>query len=129
MEPVAGVLDTSAIVARHQEDASIVLPDQAAISTVTLVELHAGVRGAANEHARRVRQRQLSFVEARFEPLPVDEDVARHAGRIRADARRAGHKAALADVLIAATAVAQGVAVYTRDRDFERLSGVDVVIV
>jgi len=37
--------------------------------------------------------------------------------------------AALADVLIAATAVARGVAVYTRDRDFERLSGVDVVIV
>lgn len=129
MEPVAGVLDTSVIVARSKEDASIVLPDQAAISTVTLVELHAGVLSAPNDDARRARQRQLSLVEARFEPLPVDEDVARHAGRIRAEARRAGHKAPLADLLIAATAVARGVAVYTRDRDFERLPGVDVVFV
>jgi len=59
--------------------------------------------------------------------LPVTEAIADLAGRIGAAAKQAGYNVELADVLIAATARAHGLAVVTLNRKhFERL-GVELV--
>lgn len=106
---------------------SVGLPETAAISIVTLCGLHHGVL-IANDRQRAGRLATLAMAERRFRPLPLDERVPPHYGRILADARRAGRRPRTADALIAATAAANELPVYTRDRDFVGLSGVDVVL-
>ena len=49
-------------------------------------------------------------------------------GAIVAGARAASRQPRTADALIAATAVAHGLPVYTRDANFEGLPGVEVVV-
>jgi predicted nucleic acid-binding protein len=120
---VRGLLDTSVIVA-----ASRPALDEAAISAMTLAELHYGVLHARTDQQRAMRLRRLALVESEFDPIPIDGDVARAYGAILAGARAIGKRPSMADALIAATAAAPGLAVYPRDRDFEGLPGVDVVV-
>jgi toxin FitB len=121
---VRGLLDTSVIVAGARPDL-----DEAAISAMTLAELHYGVLRARTGVERAARLRRLAVVESAFDPLPIDDDVARAYGAIVSGARAAGRRPRTVDALIAATAVAHGLAVYTRDGDFVGLPGVDVVLV
>jgi predicted nucleic acid-binding protein len=95
---------------------------------MTLAELHYGVLRARTDGERALRLRRLALVESEFDPLPIDGDVARAYGAIVAGARATGKRPKTADALIAATAAAHGLAVYTRDADFEGLPGVDVVV-
>lgn len=115
MEPVKGILDTSVVIAGSADR----LPDESAISTVTLAELHFGTLVARSAHDRKLRLRRLTEVESRFDALPVDEAVARSYGALAHSVVEAGRKprARVMDILIAATAHAHGVALYTRDRD------------
>jgi predicted nucleic acid-binding protein len=122
---VRGLLDTS-IVIGGPRPAEV---DEACISAMTLAELHFGVLHAPDGATRAVRLQRLAFVESAFEPLPIDGDVARAYGTIVAGARAAGRRPRTAGALIAATAAANGLTVYTRDRDFEGLPGVQAVIV
>lgn len=60
--------------------------------------------------------------------LPVDMQVAVHYGRIAADARRLlGRRIGVGDGLIAATAVAHRLSLYTRDGDLDTLPGVHAI--
>lgn len=120
-----GLLDTSVIVSAEVEVER--LPDEAAISTMTLAELHYGVLRARTPDQRVERLRRLALVESEFEPLVIDEAIARAFGAMMAAAREDGLRPRTADVLIAATAVAHGLPLYTRDRDFEKLRSVQVV--
>jgi predicted nucleic acid-binding protein len=120
---VRGLLDTSVIVGGSRPDL-----EEAAISAMTLAELHYGVLRAQTDGQRALRLRRLALVESEFDPLPIDSDVARAYGAIVARARAAGRRPRTADALIAATAAAHGLALYTRDRDFEDLPGVEVVM-
>lgn len=109
------LLDTSAVIA----DASVLTlaPDQtAAISVITLGELNAGVRLAADARSRALRQARLSAVRSAFEPIPVDEIVAEHYGEIRARARSNNRTSKAADLLIIATAAATGRILRTLDQ-------------
>ena len=110
-----GILDTSVVIATEP----ISLPDEGAISAATLAELHFWVHLAKSDQARRDRIRRLAEIEARFEPLPVDAAVARSYGSLAHTVLTAGRKprARAMDILIAATAHAHGVALFTRDRD------------
>ena len=100
-----------------------------AISVVTLCELHHGVLVASDER-RPGRLLTLTMVERRFSPLPVDNAVAPRYGRLVAEARRLhGARPRVADALIAATAVANRLPLYVRDRDFERIPGPELVFV
>jgi predicted nucleic acid-binding protein len=121
--PVRGLLDTSVVVAGPRPAV-----DHAAISAMTLAELHYGVLRARTGEQRALRLRRLALVESEFDPLPIDGDVARAYGAIVAGARAAGRRPKTADALIAATAAAYGLSVYTHDADFEGLPGVDVVV-
>jgi predicted nucleic acid-binding protein len=127
---VKGVLDTSVFIAGEQgrpldED---LLPDEAAVSVITLAELELGVHLATTGGVRAQRIATLVAVQSTYVPLPVDGAVASAFAEIVAAARVAGAKARVQNAWIAATAKAHGVAVYTQDADFDGL-GVTVVTV
>jgi predicted nucleic acid-binding protein len=121
-----GLIDTSVVVEleRVERDA---LPGELAISAVTLAELAAGPHATADPAERARRQDRLQRAEATFEPLPVDAPVARAFGRIYAAVAATGRKARgrrLLNLLIAATAVAADLPIYTRNvDDFKGLDG------
>lgn len=108
------------------------LPVTIAVSAVTLAELAAGPHATADPAERARRQDRLQRAEAAFEPVPVDRAVARAYGLVYAAVAGAGRKAhgrRAIDLLIAATAVASGLPLYTRNRkDFEELDGLLEVV-
>lgn len=122
-----GLLDTSVFIAREQARPLAKLPDEGAISVLTLAELHLGVLLAPDPGVRAQRLKTLALVERSFDPIDVDEHVARAFAELVARARRKGRRPRVIDALIAATAKVHGLTVYTQDKDLERLPGVRVV--
>jgi predicted nucleic acid-binding protein len=114
-----GLLDTSVVVELEQIDATS-LPVEVAISAVTMAELAAGPHAASDANERARRQDRLQRAEAAFDPLPFDGEAARAYGRIYAaviaQGRMARGSRAL-DLLIAATACAAQMPLYTRNPD------------
>lgn len=114
-----GLLDTSVVIDWHDPAVIQVLPDQMAISAITAAELAAGplLAGCAAEAARR--QARLQEVEAKFEPIPFDGAAARSYGLVVAAVVGGGRKprSRFADLLIAATAHANGLDLYTRNAE------------
>lgn len=78
---------------------------------------------------RAQRLRTLALVERDFQPLPVDDSVARTFAEIVADARRKHRQPRVVDALIAATAIANDLPLYSQDRDFELMPGVNLVLI
>ena len=107
------------------------LPDEVAVSTVTLAELAAGPIAAADPTERARRQDRLQRVEATCDPIPFDVAAARAYGRIYGSVVAAGRKARgrrAVDLLIAATALASDLPLYTRNPDdFAGLADVEIV--
>jgi len=124
-----GLLDTSVFVGQEQERELGRLPDEAAISVMTLAELHVGVLLATGPRIRAQRLRTLARVERTFDPLPVDAAVSRIFAEIVADVRRKRRHPRIVDALIAATAAARDLPLYSQDRDFELMPGVDLVLI
>lgn len=122
-----GLLDTSVFIAEESGRPRGELPESAAISVITLAELHFGVLMADDPDVRAQRLRTLSSVEATFDPLPIESNVARVFAPIVAEARRQGRRPKIMDTWIAATAVAHDLPVYTQDDDFEGIPRVKVV--
>jgi predicted nucleic acid-binding protein len=125
-----GILDTSVFIAGEGERPLAVerLPDEAAVSVVTLAELQLGVHMAVDVGVRAKRLETLRAVQATYVALPIDEAVAAAFAELVATARRAGHRPKVQDTWIAATARANAAAVYTQDRDFDDLDvGVEQV--
>jgi predicted nucleic acid-binding protein len=129
-EASRGVLDTSVLI-DHDLIAAERLPDESAITAVTLAELAAGPHATEDKHERARRQDRLQWATATWDPLPFDSDSARIYGRIFAAARAAGQssRARFADLLIASTAAANGLPLYTRNpSDFAALQGILKVV-
>lgn len=102
------------------------------MSAVTMAELAAGPHATEDPDERARRQDRLQRAEATFDPLPVDVGVARAYGRVYAAVVAGGRKARgrrALDLLIAATALASGLPLYTRNPDdFPDLAGeLDIV--
>jgi tRNA(fMet)-specific endonuclease VapC len=109
------VLDTSTVILlRRIEDVSL-LPAEPLITAVTLAELSVGPLVARDAQERAGRQAHLQQAEADFDPLAFDASAARAFGRVAASLRRAGRKttARAYDAMIAATAIANDLPVYT----------------
>lgn len=131
--PERGLLDTSMLVDLDEIDVSA-LPTTVAVSALTMAELAAGPHATDDPEERGRRQDRLQRAEATFDPLPFDGEAARAHGRVVASVMAAGRKARGAravDLLIAATALSAGLALYTRNGDdFRALDGlVEVVVV
>ena len=129
-EATRGLLDTSVVI-DHDVIDSALLPDESAISAVTLAELAAGPHATENKDERARRQDRLQWATATWEPLPFDAESARMYGRMFAAARASGQtsRTRLADLLIASTAAANGLPLYTRNSaDFEALKRILKVI-
>jgi len=128
-----GLLDTSVIIDLEHVNVEQ-LPVEAAISAITMAELAAGPHATQDSNERARRQDRLQRAEAVFDPLPFDADASRAYGRIYAAVAAAGRKARGAravDLLIAATACAADLPIYTRNPDdFDGLHDlVDVIVI
>ena len=110
-----GILDTSTLLLLRRLTDPSLLPSQPLITAITLAELSVGPLVAKDERERAARQAHLQQAEADFEPLPLDRAAARAFGRVAASLRRAGRKrrARAYDALIAATAIANDLPLYT----------------
>jgi hypothetical protein len=129
-EPSRGLLDTSVVVDHDVVDPAL-LPDESAIAAVTLAELAAGPHATDDEIERGRRQDRLQWVATTWDPLPFDAEAARVYGRLFAAVRAGGRspRRRLADLLIASTAAANGLPLYTRNAgDFAELDGVVTVV-
>lgn len=131
--PPRGLLDTSVVIDLEQIEATA-LPHEVAISALTLAELAAGPHAATTPSERGRRQDRLQRTEAVFDPLPFDADTARAYGRVFSAvwaAQRKPRGARAVDLMIAATALASELPLYTRNpSDFEGLHDLlDVVTV
>ena len=119
-EPIPrGIIDTSVVI-NLEHVAGGQLPAELAVSAITLAELTAGPHATTDDAERARRQDRLQRAEATFEPLPVDANVARAYGRIYtavAGAGRTARGARSLDLLIAATALASDLPLYTRNPD------------
>ena len=128
-DPTHGILDTSVVIDLGEIDPKL-LPDDSAIAAVTLAELAAGPHATSDEEERARRQDRLLWAASTWDALPFDVDAARMYGRIFAAMRASGRtsRARLADLLIASTAAANGLALYTRNpADFAGLERLVVV--
>lgn len=128
-----GVLDTSALIDLEELDLAL-LPVEVAVSAITMAELAAGPHATDDPNEGGRRQDRLQRAEAAFDPLPFDAEAARAYGRIFASVIASGRKARGAravDLLIAATALAADLPIYTRNGDdLQALDGlVDVIVV
>ena len=126
--PSRGLADTSVFIARESGrpiDAKA-LPDELAVSIITIGELRAGVLAAADTEIRGRRLDTLTHVLALL-PVPVDDEVAASWARLRILLRDAGRRMSVNDSWIAATAMALDVPIVTQDDDFPVVEGLTVV--
>ena len=123
-----GLADTSVFIATETGQVLDVnrLPDEIAVSIITIGELRAGVLAAADVNTR---DRRLSTLMRALElqPIPIDESVADAWARLRILLRDHGLLMPVNDSWIAATALALGVPIVTQDADYLELAGLDVV--
>lgn len=112
------VLDTSVLIGAQSPPAGT----DAAISVVSIAELHFGLLVATDEASRALRATRLGLLEARFpDPLTLDDRVAREWGRLQAAVAQRGGKPRRrsSDLAIAATANVHGATLLTRNlKDF-----------
>ncbi len=119
------MLDTSVLIARETGRRLDVesVPEQTAISVVTIAELHAGVLSAANTTTRARRLATLDAVTV-VEPLPISVEAARRWAVLRVRLAEEGRTAKVNDLWIAAVAAANGMDVVTQDGDFDAIESV-----
>ena len=122
-----GLADTSVFIARESGCPLNVeaLPEELAVSIITIGELRAGVLAARTVD---VRDRRLATLTAalHLDPVPIDEAVAAEWARLRVQLRDTGQRMPVNDSWIAATALALGVPVVTQDGDFPELENLNV---
>jgi tRNA(fMet)-specific endonuclease VapC len=113
------MLDTSTVIVLGEISDPTELPDESVISAITLAELSVGPHVAPDDAERSARQQHLQQAEADFDVVPFDGDCGRAFGGVAAALRASGRKSAARayDALIAASAIAHGVPLYTCNPD------------
>jgi predicted nucleic acid-binding protein len=125
--PARGMLDTNILILRRWIDPAE-LPDEIAISAITLAELSAGPhevrrsdeQDSYDENAERARRLEiLQRAESEFDPMPFDAEAARIYGRVAAAVIASGRKPRrrVVDLMIASTAIAEQLALFTTNPD------------
>jgi len=125
--PRQGMLDTNILILRRWIDPAE-LPGEMAVSAITLAELSAGPhevrsndeQGSYDQHAERARRLEvLQRAESEFDPVPFDAEAARIYGRVTAAVIVSGRKPRqrVVDLMIASTAIAEQLALFTTNPD------------
>lgn len=125
-----GLADTSLFIARESGrplDARR-LPDEMAVSVITVGELRAGVLVAADVETRDRRLATLGRALL-LEPVPIDQSVAEAWARLRVLLRDSSQRMPVNDSWIAATAISMGIPVVTQDGDYVSVPGLEVLSV
>lgn len=129
MSDPEGLLDTGTLILLPRIDDASLLPDVPLISAITLAELSVGPLVTDDDAERARRTAQVQQAEADFDPIPFDAAAARAFGQVAASLRRDGRKPAARafDALIAATAIANGLPLYsTNPADFVGIDGLTI---
>ncbi len=115
------LLDTSVVIDGIPDEVEV-----AAISVVTMAELQFGVERARDEVERQRRMVWLGAMHDLFEPFPIDTAVAFAWARLAHLAVERGQqpRRRAMDLLIAATALANGLVLLSRDEDLLGLTDV-----
>jgi predicted nucleic acid-binding protein len=123
-----GIADTSVFIARESgrpfDEGN--LPDELAISVITVGELRAGVLAAADVATRDRRLGTLGEALT-LEPVAIDQPVAEAWARLRVTLRDEGRRMPVNDSWIAATAISLGVPVVTQDDDYSEIPGLQII--
>jgi predicted nucleic acid-binding protein len=102
--------------------------DATALAAITMSELLHGVHRAKSAADRAKREAFVERILASMPVLPFDSTIARVHARVWASLARRGTVVGAHDLLVAATALAAGHCVATRDKkDFGKIPGVKVV--
>lgn len=126
------MLDTSTVILLGRLDDPSTLPGDSVISAITLAELSVGPHVARTAQERAARQAHLQQAESDFDTIPFGAEAARAFGRVAASLRSAGRKPAARayDALIAASALAENIPIYTcNPDDFTGIEGLKVCAV
>ncbi|HXW85141.1 MAG TPA: PIN domain-containing protein [Candidatus Binataceae bacterium] len=131
---MATLIDSSVLIAAERGDLDLDSwlkdhpDDQLAIAAITASELLQGLHRARTDQQRARRGRFVAEVLERFPTVPFDLAVARVHAVLVAETDRRGRQVGAHDALIAATALANGMQVATRDlRSFPRIPGLSVI--
>jgi predicted nucleic acid-binding protein len=113
------IVDTSVLIAREQaRPLDRELPDEVAVSVVSIAELEVGVLVARDASTRARRLRTLTQLRSLAGALPIDERVASAYAQLAATVLSGGRRPRIHDTWIAATALVHDAEVWTRDADF-----------
>jgi len=126
---VVGLLDTSTVILLGRIEDPATLPDESVISAITLAELSVGPHIARTESERIARQAHLQQAENDFDVVAFDGAAARAFGAVAGALHSSGRKKAARpyDALIAATAMANGLPLFTcNPTDFDGIPGLDL---
>lgn len=123
-----GLADTSIFIARKSGRPlrAEMLPEEIAVSVITIGELRAGVLAAIDIGTR---DRRLATLTAALtlEPMPIDDTVAEEWARLRLLLRESDQRMPVNDSWIAATAMALRVPIVTQDEDYVEIEGLSVI--
>lgn len=126
-----GLLDTSVVIDLEHVDADV-LPVESSITALTFAELAAGPHSSSDPNERARRQDRLQRLEATTSPVPFGANAARAYGRVFAAVTATGRKprgGRAVDLMIAATALAEGLPLFTRNpNDFVGLDDLVEII-
>ncbi len=126
-----GLLDTSVLIDLNELDTDAA-PTIGFVSALSFAELAAGPHAATTVTDRAARMDAIQRLEAEFNPLPFGIEAARAYGRVYAAVVGAGRKprgARSVDLMIAATALAEGLPLFTRNAaNFRALEGLLEII-
>jgi toxin FitB len=113
-----GLLDTCVVIDLPVIDPGL-LPVEAAVSSIVLAELAQGVGMTKDPVEMMTRAQRLADVEAEFAAVPFDREAARRFGTLVALTVKANRdpRPRRMDLMIAATAAAQGLPLFTRNAD------------
>ena len=113
------LLDTSVFIARERGRPLGQLPDEVAVSVVTISELRHGILAAEDHETRAVRLKTLEAARRLGTPLVIDEPVGDELARLRVALKATGRAMKIMDAWIAATAITHAALLCTQDADFD----------
>lgn len=125
-----GLLDTNIFISLElgRSINSQMIPDELAISVITLAEFEFGVYSATDQQTRAKRMATFRKV-MKFETIEITSDIASVWAAVRASGQTKKSSLSENDVWIAATAINQGVPLVTQDRAFTSISDLETILV